>query len=484
MNLLSVKEPVNSTTLTGSQEEIEALSNQLDILSSNVLKGCAPELLKVSSTKKFMKKALVEADIIRGRAALKVKNEEYKTIHKDSSELVAKICRLIKLILSHPNSEDNTHASKKLLSNIQFTEESESKKILEMLNTPLDILRSCDETKLYAEKILVTDPSIYLECELETMPFQLLKALGAKRITVDQFATHMTAWAAMSDYGKCAVSIEFLSAMPDSFAEKTLRKTFKVGAINSLFTEEKFRAFKLKYSGLPESEKRIDHISSYNFAPLLPRLNHLNALFMLLEYSRMKAPKLHMPSAGMLRLANEVLFGENAVNPIYILDKVTQERIKTDYEQDAHIVGLSFPGIQEFDTADKMHCGRLGFVVHDWYHIYVAGTIPKKHREIHNLLNQTLHAFINKQPESEHLKKLPIYNIFNDLEFGAYRRALYAHSAIQFSAVDLYATHLDEFLSFAEKIVLHKSAFIRAFENTFSTEALEEIVQNYFTRVG
>ena len=215
---------------------------------------------------------------------------------------------------------------------------------------------------------------------------QLLAAQIAGRIDAFQFATGIFFDEAQVDYGK-----EKTAVIPIHGNTHRLKSAFGLDTFYSLLDPPEIERFLSEIKTLPNSEQ----IGILIDVPFWPhdlfkgiRIFNQNVLPIRIFYEK-GDPKLFMPSFSIFHLYNRIVFGDNAVEPYPVVGAITGKQIQEDIVE-KHVVGLNLPGTQVLEYADGLHMGRLGFSIHDMYHVLRLGFIPRNHRAAFQRINQVV----------------------------------------------------------------------------------------------
>ena len=248
-------------------------------------------------------------------------------------------------------------------------------------------------------------------------PFLLLAAHEKELISTMQFTTGIFISEAMIDYGA-----ERVSLIPLEGNERRFFQGLFLDANTALLDEKQADCFFEKAKKLPSSEQmgifidlpedlddRYHGILVLNFGAAPVQIFYENG-----------KPKLLVPSFSLLKLFNREAFGDNAVDIYPVLGPITGQYIQNEIDR-RHVVGLNIPSSFALDKADGYDMGFLGFSLHDLYHGWRLGYIPKNHRQAFQRINQVITETLQDWEKFTDEKKRGYFFTFRDQDFAGYQ---------------------------------------------------------------
>ena len=254
-------------------------------------------------------------------------------------------------------------------------------------------------------------------------PFLLLKASEKGLISVSEFTTLMFRHMGQSDFGVDNVGTVslFHDGVLDSQALEVLREGMNMNSPYSLMTDKKLALFLKEMRSSTATEQNFfliklpaDHKHCPGFLRLLNRLPDTPQHF-IKNNERFYAV---IPSLTMFQKHLDVVYEGDVVQAIPVLGEITGDKIRSDIDENRHVVGINFPQTEELHEADGYISLKLGFAIHDLYHVFRLSSIPQSKRDAFVKLRKFVEVFAANNSDLKHLLKSPAYLQLSDQDYG------------------------------------------------------------------
>lgn len=337
------------------------------------------------------------------------------------------------------------------------------------LNKTLEMTRRIDEEELIAiDQVLATLPTVDAKISILTSalgqdrwekqtilnaantPYYALLAFQRNLLQRDQFATFLLYHSAVMQHGIENVSTCLLfkkDAIHHEHREliKTTLKKIDIGLvlqtsdwtedewakvgqdmkelIGSQMSEEEFKSFFNQIQNSSSTDIADDELDE--FYQEMKKLPASEQRFFLISHAdeeknsvadRLEALRFYVfgrvdnrrmiPSLGMMQAYLKVKFKKQAceINPVIGLSSL--EDIKKNGRSNQRDMAIPFPQVKLPEEADSFHAPFYLFPYHDFYHAFMASTLPTNHREL--MVN------IGEELDQDVLEKNAPYLAIND----------------------------------------------------------------------